>query len=166
MSKVVEATFALPDLGEGLTSAEIIEWLVEEGEEVKVDQPIVVVETVKATTDLPSPWTGQILRRCARVGEHVDVGADLFVMSGQDLSLARDHAAHLVGTPQSARPTLPAPQLPARGNRRTVPITPAVRRLARKLRVDLRTVEGTGPSGTVTEQDVERAATDESSSDQ
>ena len=55
-------TFYLPDLGEGLQEAEIIEWKVKEGDNVKVDDPLVAVETDKAVVDVPSPYTGKILK--------------------------------------------------------------------------------------------------------
>jgi 2-oxoisovalerate dehydrogenase E2 component (dihydrolipoyl transacylase) len=67
-------TFALPDLGEGLTEGEILAWLVEVGDEVKLNQPIVEVETAKAAVEIPSPHAGLVSGRHAEVGDTVDVG--------------------------------------------------------------------------------------------
>ena len=55
-------TFNLPDLGEGLPDAEIVEWMVAEGDEVKVDQPLVSMETAKAVVEVPSPFTGKVVK--------------------------------------------------------------------------------------------------------
>src|SRR5687767_9562289 len=69
--------FKLPDLGEGLTEAEIVNWLVKEGEEVTLNQPIVEVETEKAIVEIPSPFAGVIEKVHGDVGERVPVGAAL-----------------------------------------------------------------------------------------
>ncbi|WP_392424470.1 dihydrolipoamide acetyltransferase family protein [Barrientosiimonas humi] len=76
--------FALPDLGEGLTEAEIVEWLVEEGDEITVDQPVVVVETAKATVDVPCPFAGRLTTRHGAAGEVVQVGAPLVTVGAAD----------------------------------------------------------------------------------
>ena len=74
--------FKLPDLGEGLQDAEIIEWQVKKGEDVKVDQVIVVVETAKAIVELPSPVSGKIAKLCAKEGDTVHVGQSLVEYEG------------------------------------------------------------------------------------
>ncbi|MCB1640498.1 MAG: 2-oxo acid dehydrogenase subunit E2, partial [Xanthomonadales bacterium] len=56
-------TFKLPDLGEGLPDAEIVSWYVEEGSEIELDQPLVSMETAKAVVDVPSPYTGKLVKR-------------------------------------------------------------------------------------------------------
>ncbi len=152
-----EQTFTLPDLGEGLTSAEVVEWLVAEGDEIAVDQPIAVLETVKVTTEVPSPWAGRVVRLCARPGERLTVGTGLLVLA-TDAAVggAPVAPAHLVGTPSTA-PARSARSMPPRPSTR-VAASPAVRRLARKFGVDLRAVTGTGPHGAITSEDVGRAA--------
>ncbi|MGB3685358.1 MAG: biotin/lipoyl-containing protein, partial [Ornithinimicrobium sp.] len=75
-----EAVFALPDLGEGLTSAEVVTWLVDEGDLIEIDQEIVTVETAKASVDVPSPYAGRVVRLHAQVGETVPVGSDLITV--------------------------------------------------------------------------------------
>lgn len=70
-------TFHLPDLGEGLTEGTIVEWLVDVGDEVVVDQPVAEVETAKAVVEVPSPFAGTVVERHASAGEEVAVGAPL-----------------------------------------------------------------------------------------
>ena len=75
--------FRLPDLGEGLTEAQILTWLVEVGEEIAVDQPVVEVETAKATVEIPSPYAGTVCVRHAESGQLIEVGAPLLsVLTG------------------------------------------------------------------------------------
>ncbi|QRN79360.1 MAG: 2-oxo acid dehydrogenase subunit E2, partial [Nocardiopsis sp. BM-2018] len=69
------ATFALPDLGEGLTDAEIVSWLVTAGDRISVDQPVAEVETAKATVEVPSPYGGTVTELHGAVGDVVPVGA-------------------------------------------------------------------------------------------
>ena len=71
------SVFRLPDLGEGLTEADVVEWYVAEGESVALDQPVVALESAKAVVDIPSPFTGRVRRHCARPGETVATGAPL-----------------------------------------------------------------------------------------
>ena len=71
------SVFRLPDLGEGLTEADVVEWYVAEGEAVALDQPVVALESAKAVVDVPSPVAGRVRRHCARPGETVATGAPL-----------------------------------------------------------------------------------------
>ena len=70
-------TFNLPDLGEGLREAEIIQWHVGQGDHVVADQPLVSVETEKAVVEIPSPSSARVARICAKVGDRIKVGAPL-----------------------------------------------------------------------------------------
>uniref|UniRef100_UPI000A46F2CB biotin/lipoyl-containing protein n=1 Tax=Streptomyces prasinopilosus TaxID=67344 RepID=UPI000A46F2CB len=79
MAQVLE--FKLPDLGEGLTGAEIVRWLVEVGEVVAVDQPVVEVETAKAMVDVPCPYGGVVTARFGEEGAEVPVGAPLITVA-------------------------------------------------------------------------------------
>lgn len=89
-------TFNLPDLGEGLQDAELIEWLVEEGDQVRTDQLIAIVETAKAVVELPSPKDGIIEQLLAKPGDTVEVGAALVAYasetSGDQASLVSNEA--------------------------------------------------------------------------
>jgi pyruvate dehydrogenase E2 component (dihydrolipoyllysine-residue acetyltransferase) len=128
--------FKLPDLGEGLTEGEIARWLVEEGQEVGEDDPLVEIQTDKTTVEIPSPAAGKVAQILVAEGEVVPVGTVLVVI-GED-GAAPDEQPHAE---------------PAR-----VRATPLVRRLAQELGVELESLEGTGPQGRVTEEDVRGAA--------
>ena len=82
------ATFNLPDLGEGLAEAEIVRWHVNVGDTVKVDQPMVAVETAKAVVEVPSPYSGRIQALHGKSGDVVATGAPLV-----EFELAADTAA-------------------------------------------------------------------------
>jgi pyruvate dehydrogenase E2 component (dihydrolipoamide acetyltransferase) len=125
--------FELPDLGEGLEEAEIGVWLVKEGETVSLNQPLVEVETAKATVEIPSPFAGVVVRLHAAAGQVLKVGAPLVTVE-------------VAGVPDVDAP--PGP--PA--------ATPAVRRLAKDLGVDLSGLVGTGPGGRIVREDVEISA--------
>ena len=97
--------FRLPDLGEGLTEADVVEWYVAEGESVALDQPVVALESAKAVVDIPSPVAGRVRRHCARPGETVATGAPL-VEFEIDAGVARDASgatadAAVPGAPQT-----------------------------------------------------------------
>ena len=76
--------FRLPDIGEGLTEAEIVRWLVEEGERVEADQPVVEVETDKAVVEIPSPYAGIVLKHGGAPGDVIEVGSVLLVVGEAD----------------------------------------------------------------------------------
>jgi pyruvate dehydrogenase E2 component (dihydrolipoamide acetyltransferase) len=159
--------FHLPDIGEGLTEAVVVEWHVAVGETVGLDAPLVEVETDKAVVDIPSPVPGVLLYRGAEEGETIRVDALLAVVGdpgetwtpreGEPGSVERPAAAPIVGRLEEASDVLTAT---AGGRARTLPL---VRRLAAELDVDIDAVTGTGPGGRVTESDVRAAATVRSS---
>ncbi len=144
--------FRLPDLGEGLTEGEVARWLVEVGQEIAEDDPLVEVQTDKATVEIPSPASGIVSRILVPEGEVVAVGTVLVVIGEEDGSAAR--AAPDVKKLALAQ----APLAPVRPKGAPVRATPLVRRIASELGVDLATVAGTGPQGRVTEEDVRAAA--------
>ncbi len=160
--------FVLPDLGEGLTEAEIVRVLVREGEVVGEDAPLVEVETDKAQVELPSPMAGRVEAVHVRPGQTVKVGAPLVSFAAAGSEQARPVAS--AGPARAAAPatgersatTAGAPPAPAERSREMaegpVPATPATRRLARELGIDLRAVRATGPGGRVGPEDVRAAA--------
>src|SRR5262249_54040694 len=147
--------FILPDLGEGLEEAEIVTWHVNEGDRVVVDQPLVSVETDKAVVEVPSPWSGRIARLFGTKGDLIKVGEPLVEFAedgqGQDTGTVVGELGQEEKTTREAEAPAPTPA-------RTLQVLPAVRALARKLDVDLNLVQATGPGGTITRADVERAA--------
>jgi len=158
--------FVLPDLGEGLTEAEIVKVLVQEGDRVQEDAPLLEVETDKATVEIPSPVTGRVAKIHVEPGQTVKVGAVLVTF---DEEAGRGGAASLGTTlARSAPPadhttsaTQQAPAATAAAATRDVErvaATPATRRLARELGVDIHTVRGTGHGGRVSDDDIRAAA--------
>ena len=147
--------FMLPDLGEGLEEAEIVTWHVNEGDHVVIDQPLVSVETDKAVVEVPSPWSGRIAHLFGAKGDLVKVGAPLVEIAEGGEEDTGTVVGEL-GRGKQAPPGTGAPAEPTRAP--TLQVLPAVRALARKLEVDLNLVQATGPGGTITRADVERAA--------
>ncbi|MEU4659899.1 biotin/lipoyl-containing protein, partial [Streptomyces sp. NPDC023723] len=102
--------FVLPDLGEGLTEAEIVRWLVAEGDQVDVDQPVVEVETAKAVVEVPCPYPGVVVRLWGRAGDSLDVGQPLVSVrerrgAEEEEPAAGDSGSVLVGYGTSAPAT-------------------------------------------------------------
>ena len=146
--------FKLPDLGEGLTEGEIARWLVQEGQEIAEDDPLVEIQTDKATVDIPSPYAGTVLRIFVAEGEVAPVGAVLVVIGepGETVppaSVGGHGAAVSPGDDRSVRASQPPGRIQA---------TPVARKVAQELGVDLATLAGSGPSGRITEEDVRTAA--------
>jgi len=160
----VAHSFKLPDLGEGLTEGEVARWLVSEGQQVAEDDPLVEVQTDKATVDIPSPYAGTVLRILVAEGEVAPVGAVLVVIGepGEAVGVGAE------GGGQSRSGTVPdsgGEQSPSGAGPR-VQATPVVRRVAQELGVDLARVTGTGPAGRVTEEDVRAAARGDGSAEE
>jgi pyruvate dehydrogenase E2 component (dihydrolipoamide acetyltransferase) len=175
----VAREFLLPDIGEGLTEAEIVRWLVPEGGKVEADQPVVEVETDKAVVEIPSPYAGVVLRHGGAEGETIEVGSVLVVIGEEGEAGAGAPAEEPVEDPE-ARETAPPPSgaaapivgtlseeaevlsssnsAPGAESGSAVKALPIVRKLARDLGVDLTQVQGSGPEGRVTREDVVAAA--------
>jgi pyruvate dehydrogenase E2 component (dihydrolipoamide acetyltransferase) len=149
--------FRLPDIGEGLTEATVVRWLVPVGGAVALDQPIVELETDKAVVDIPAPHAGFVLHHGAAEGATLPVGAILVVIGEQDESWSATATAPRRADVKAAAPIV--------GNLEEAPdddgdrskALPLVRKLAAGMGVDLSAVTGTGPGGRVTREDVEAA---------
>jgi pyruvate dehydrogenase E2 component (dihydrolipoamide acetyltransferase) len=144
--------FKLPDLGEGIHEGEIVAWHVAEGQAVAQDAPLVDVLTDKATVTIPSPVAGRLAHQAGPPGAIVKVGDVLAVLDTGEQTQATPK-------PPTPQPPVPAPVGPTPVGTGTAgtakPAAPATRRLARELGIDLQQVEGTGPGGRVTPEDVE-----------
>lgn len=169
--------FKLPDIGEGVMEGEIVKWLVAPGDAVAEDQPMVEVMTDKATVTITSPKTGRVLELGGGEGSVIAVHTTLVVIelnngagavaSPEPPAEKPEPAATAVGDIKESLPgtqlTAPAPRRPApppaEGYFNDKPLaTPATRKLARDLGVDLRTVSPTGRGGRVSKDDVRRGA--------
>lgn len=169
---MTEQTFVLPDVGEGLTEAEIVQWRVAPGDTVAVNDVIVEIETAKSLVELPSPYSGTVGELLASEGSTVEVGAPIITIGAADAA-----------APAPAEPvTVPEPSDPggavlvgygtggAVSSRRRKPAErpvkasvgvvakPPIRKLARDLGVDLSAVTPSGTAGEVTRDDVVKHA--------
>jgi pyruvate dehydrogenase E2 component (dihydrolipoamide acetyltransferase) len=175
--------FRLPDLGEGLPDATVVEWLVQAGASVRLDEPLVAMETAKAVVEVPAPCSGKLLKVAGQVGSVIETGAVLAEFE-LDPALPQRAAGHDTGHHHSAavKPAEKPVTEPAQAERSDagtvvgavsgsdqlrseaavsvggVKAMPAVRALARKLGVDLATVSPSGADGVVTLQDIKQAA--------
>jgi len=169
--------FKLPDLAEGMVEGEIVSWLVEVGATLKEEQPVLEVMTDKATVVISSPHAGNFLEACYEAGDIAEVGSVLFVLEidgAGEASATEDtqpepkprqpkkSGASVETQPYSGpdvheaatAPTAPVPVAPVPRGSGKVLATPATRRLARELGVDIGRVTGTGPAGRVEKDDV------------
>jgi 2-oxoglutarate dehydrogenase complex dihydrolipoamide succinyltransferase (E2) component len=152
--------FKLPDLGEGVAEGEIVKWLVKEGESISEDQPMVEVMTDKATVQIPSPSTGKVARILAKEGQTAKVG-DVLVTLDESNGSSKNQSESLkktseVSSSTTSNQSIPNVQTPSTTGLGIV-ATPATRKLARDLNVNLETVKGSGPAGRITEEDVKKA---------
>jgi 2-oxoisovalerate dehydrogenase E2 component (dihydrolipoyl transacylase) len=189
VTSVTLREFTMPDVGEGLTEAEIVTWQVKPGDTVTVNQVICEIETAKAAVELPCPWAGTVGKLLAQPGQTIEVGTPIITIDtggGAPAEKAGDDEAvpNLVGygprqgsvtrrprrttaspaaapVPQQRAEPEPEPEpepAPERGSG-PVPLTkPPVRKLAKDLGVDLRSLSGSGEGGVITRADVETAA--------
>jgi 2-oxoisovalerate dehydrogenase E2 component (dihydrolipoyl transacylase) len=174
--------FKLPDIGEGLTEADILEWRVAVGDTVEVNQILVEVETAKAAVELPSPWAGVVAELHCANGDTVEVGKPIIsiaVSTGAKAEPSEPESTTVVGVPPARQQVLVGYGPPAEGSARRrrragaveavgtesaaiahrVLAKPPVRKLAKSLGVDLGALAPTGPNGTVSRDDVTAAAT-------
>jgi pyruvate dehydrogenase E2 component (dihydrolipoamide acetyltransferase) len=169
--------FRFPDVGEGIHEGEIVRWLVQEGDSVRPDQPLVEVETDKAVVEIPAPQAGTILRVAAGEGQKIQVGEVLVVIgeAGERMvnaaspppqkPSAAPASVSVVGSLDIATTELPSPPEVTQAARAAFPTQarrvlaiPSVRKLARELGVDLTQVTPTGPHGRIRREDVLHAA--------
>lgn len=173
--------FRMPDPGEGLTEAEIVEWFVDKDEDVQEDDPLCEVETDKAVVEIPVPCTGTVVELCAEPGDISEVGDVIAIfMTDQpprQQSFNGNDADESI--PEQAEPGTDTAQgeLDTRNDTESEPpirkvdeatddmmdaekervfAAPSTRRYARKMGVDLNLVSGTGPNGKVLQKDIDR----------
>jgi pyruvate dehydrogenase E2 component (dihydrolipoamide acetyltransferase) len=148
--------FHLPDLGEGLAEAEIREWYVKIGDEVKVDQPIVSMETAKAVVDVPAPYAGKVVQLYGKANDIIKTGAPLISVESDEVEKEADKGS-VVGKLETSEKKWNDGDViigSTKAKSVTVKAMPAARVLAKELNVDL--VTPTGPQGLITADDVKQ----------
>lgn len=150
--------FKLPDVGEGVAESEIAAWRVAVGTTVQEDEPLVDMLTDKAAVEIPSPVAGVVLECRGQVGDRIPVGAELVIIETAEADVRR------MTSTQEPEPS-PSVAPPQAGNLAASPETessavspmasPALRRRARELGIDLHAVVGNGPRGRITQADLE-----------
>jgi 2-oxoisovalerate dehydrogenase E2 component (dihydrolipoyl transacylase) len=170
--------FLLPDLGEGLTEAEVVTWHVRVGDTVTIDQNVVEVETAKAMVEVPVPFAGRVTQLHAVPGDVVSVGQPLVTVESAEAAASRSGQVLIgSGTPEArprrrrgglppAAPASPPPPPPAAppapptlAAERVAVASPLLRKLARDAGVDLTAIRGSGHDGLITRRDVDAAIT-------
>ena len=159
--------FKLPDLGEGLVEAEVLQWYVKPGDSVTEDQPVVDMMTDKASVEVPAPVSGRVISISGEPGDMLAVGSELIVFE-TEADAAEETAAAPAAEP-AAKPEAAAPAKAAEPAKAPAPAaapqaatgaekvltSPAIRRIAREAGVDLRQVAGSGPRGRIQRADLE-----------
>ena len=146
--------FKLPDIGEGVVEGEVVRWLIQEGEQLREDQPMLEVMTDKATVEITSPVSGKVVRKGGEEGDIVEVGSTLLTIALDKDSKVPVMVGH-GALKAHFKPVGKKAKAPRSGR---VLATPAVRRMARELGVDISRVQGSGPGGRVIQQDLQRAS--------
>ena len=163
----------MPDIGEGIAEVEVVQWHVQEGDNVSEDQVLAEVMTDKATIEVPSPVHGKVISLGGKVGELMAVGSELIRLDigeggqgGQDgedspgiesreVSQASEEArAMALGRGADAAATAPPSRVAQEIANRAL-ASPAVRRRAREIDIDIQQVRGSGPDGRITQRDLE-----------
>jgi pyruvate dehydrogenase E2 component (dihydrolipoamide acetyltransferase) len=172
--------FTLPNLGEGVTSADVADVLVKVGDVIQADQPVLELETEKAVMEVPCPHAGRIEEVRVQPGDKVESGQVVLTVRTSGAAAAAPEAPARTEAPRQAASTVspsasprssasrpspapaPAPETvtiaratETDGSAPPIPAAPSTRRLARKLGVDLRAVRGSGPGGRITQEDVQ-----------
>src|SRR5712671_3548478 len=138
--------FKLPDIGEGVVEGEVVRWLVKEGDPLREDQPMVEIMTDKATVEIPAPRAGRVGKRMFTEGQLCPVGKVLITIEieGESSAAAKPSAAHAApraaNTVAAAAPSAAAAASNGTTVERPVLATPATRKLAREIGIDIRQV--------------------------
>jgi pyruvate dehydrogenase E2 component (dihydrolipoamide acetyltransferase) len=149
-----------PDVGEGITEGTLVKWLVKIGDEIKADQPVAEIETDKAIVEIPTSKAGKVSKLYGKEGDIIKVGSSLISLTlpGEETpevkppEIKPQEIKHVEAKPEIKMPEKP-PEEPSR-----VLATPATRRLARELGVDISRVKGSGPGGRVSDEDIKKSA--------
>ena len=144
--------FRLPDIGEGVVEGEIVKWHVKPGQQVKEDDPLVEVMTDKATVMIPSPRKGKILETRGQEGEIIKVGDVMLTLDTGDGSGTAKPVEKEMPTAEKLQKKVATAETPSSGTRALA--TPALRKMAQDMGIDINAVSGSGPGGRVTKEDI------------
>lgn len=163
-------SFMLPDLGEGLAESEIVEWHINAGDIVTVDQIVVTIETAKAIVEVPAPYSGKIIHRYGNEGDVINIGsllleieeaetADTAEQVSSSISVNKEDAATVVGNVSQQSHHVDIDDFWIGGDKNTsakklITAMPSARRLAQRLGVDLHVFKGSGPEGLIIDADI------------
>tara|TARA_Y100000310_G_scaffold343159_1_gene449544 strand:+ start:57940 stop:59211 length:1272 start_codon:yes stop_codon:yes gene_type:complete len=165
--------FKFPDVGEGITEGELVEWLIKVGDIVKEHQAIAKVETDKAVVDVPSPKAGTILKLNAKEGETIKVGQVIAVIGekGEKVTTIKEtkkeekvlekkqtNTTSVVGQLEESDEEFIVEEKKEVKDKKKILATPNIRKLAKELNVNLENIEGTGKGGRITEQDLKKVS--------
>jgi 2-oxoisovalerate dehydrogenase E2 component (dihydrolipoyl transacylase) len=156
--------FNLPDLGEGLPDAEIVEWHVKPGDEVKEGETLVSVETAKAIIDIPSPQSGRVHKLYGRENDVIETGKPLIAFGEAEAEVEAEPEARaedsgtVVGEMESTGAIIPEEAIGLQHSANTFKATPAIRALANRMEVELSMVTPSGHDGLILSSDVRRVA--------
>ena len=148
--------FNLPDLGEGLPDAEIVEWYVKPGDKIEQGDPLVAMETAKAIIDIPSPQSGQVNRLYGREGDVIETGKPLLAFGEGEGEVV--DTGTVVGEVESTEDVIPEQAVGLSYTSSSVKATPAIRALANRMEVELSMVTPSGHDGLILSEDVRRVA--------
>ena len=146
--------FHLPDLGEGLPDAEIVEWHVNIGDNINANEPLVSVETAKAIIDIPSPLSGKVTHLFGGINELIKTGDPLVEFEGEQ----QQDSGTVVGEMTNNDALIDEPQPSDKSASFNTKASPAVRALAHRMNVDLAMVTPSGHDGLIQSDDVRRVA--------
>ncbi|MDQ8039032.1 MAG: dihydrolipoamide acetyltransferase family protein [Rickettsiella sp.] len=153
--------FYLPDLGEGLPDAEIRHWYINVGDIIKIDQPMLAMETAKAVVDIPAPFSGKVIQLFGKPGDIIKIGKPLLDIEEVNKQKNLSEKATVVGNLQTTDTIIDEAAIGIKPNitpqHHIIKATPSIRALAKKMQVDLTRCVGSGPTGQITVSDLENA---------
>lgn len=159
--------FTLPELGEGVHEGELVKWKVKQGDQVQYDQPLCEIMTDKATVEIPSAFQGKVADFHAKEGQIVKVGQLMLTFEGKEVSAKAgaagtakagptDHAPSTSSTPLTTSSALSTSSGLSAHSAVSIAASPSTRRYAREMGVELRETVGTGPSGRILREDIDK----------
>lgn len=158
----------LPDIGEGVTEGELVQWLVQVGDTVEDDQPVAEIMTDKATVEVPTPFAGVVKELKAQEGDVIPIETEMLVLEisgASQVETKQEKPVESKAASPSAAAIESSPEAPQAGREATRTIhppvaevnvlaTPSTRRLAREMSVDINQIDGSGLAGRVTREDI------------